>query len=91
MRLASSQAMVGSLHTLEQGCTHYPAPLKNGATPITSDRSQPEDVHHIERRLDFDAFADDFPRGGLPSVYVRVSGYILLVTMAIVVCYSATL
>jgi hypothetical protein len=58
---------------------------------ITSGRSQSEEVHHIEHRLDLDAFADDVPRGGLPSFYVRASGYILLVTMAVVICYSATL
>jgi hypothetical protein len=91
MRPASPQATVGSLRTLEQGCTHYPAPLNRGATLIASGRSQPAEVHHIERRLDLEAFADDFPQGGLPSVYVRASGYILLVTLAVVVCYSATL
>ena len=53
-------------------------------------RSQSEEVHHIERRLDLEAFADDAPRGVLPSFYVRASGYILLVTMAVVICYSAT-
>ena len=58
---------------------------------ITSGRSQSEEVHHIERRVSLDAFADDVPRGGLPSFYVRASGYVLLVTMAAVVCYSATL
>jgi hypothetical protein len=57
---------------------------------IRSGRSLSEQVHHIERRLDLDAFADDVPRAGLPSFYVRVSGYILLVTMAVVICYSAT-
>jgi hypothetical protein len=58
---------------------------------ITSGRSQSEEVHHIERRLDLDAFADEVPRsGGLASFYVRTSGYILLVTMVVVICYSAT-
>jgi hypothetical protein len=59
--------------------------------PITSGRSQPGEVHRIESRVDFEALADDFPRGGLPSVYVRASGYILLVAIAVVVSYSATL
>jgi hypothetical protein len=59
--------------------------------PITPGRSQPTEVHRIESRLDFEAFADDFPRGGMPSVYVRASGYILLVAIAVVVSYSATL
>jgi hypothetical protein len=59
--------------------------------PITSGRSQSEEVHHIERRVDLDAFADDVPRsGGLSSFYVRASGYILLATMVVVICYSAT-
>jgi hypothetical protein len=59
---------------------------------ITSGRSQYEEVHHIERRVDLDAFGDDVPRSeGLPSFYVRASGYVLLVTMAAVICYSATL
>jgi hypothetical protein len=58
---------------------------------ITSGSSQSEEVHHIERRLDLDAFADGVPRGRLPSFYVRTSGYILLVTMVVVICYSATL
>jgi len=58
---------------------------------ITSGRSQSEEVHHIERRLDLDAFADEVPRsGGLASFYVRASGYILLVMMVVVICYSAT-
>jgi hypothetical protein len=57
---------------------------------IRSGRSQSEEVHHIERRLDLEAFADGVPRGGLPSFYVRASGYILLVTMVAVICYSAT-
>ena len=60
-------------------------------TTIKAGRSQPGEVHHVERRLDLDALADDFPRGGLPAVYVRASGYVLLVTMAVVICYSATL
>jgi hypothetical protein len=62
---------------------------------IASGRSQPAEVHRIESRLDFEAFADAFPRRGLrrglPSVYVRASGYILLVALAVVVSYSATL
>jgi hypothetical protein len=57
---------------------------------ITWGRSQSEEVHHIERRLDLGAFAHDVPRGGPPPFYVRASGYILLVTMAVVICYSAT-
>jgi hypothetical protein len=60
--------------------------------PITSGRTQSEEVHHIEERsLDLAAFADDVPPSGLRSLYVRASGYILLVTMAAVICYSATL
>ena len=59
---------------------------------ITSGRIQSEEVHHIERRLDLDAFGDEGPPSeGLRSFYVRASGYILLVTMAAVICYSATL
>jgi hypothetical protein len=58
---------------------------------ITPGRIQSEEVHHIERRLDLDAFADDVPPSGLRSFYVRASGYILLVTMAAVICYSAML
>jgi hypothetical protein len=61
------------------------------ATPIQPGRSHPAEVHHIEHRVDLEAFADGFRCGGLPSVYVRASGYILLVTIAVVVCYSATL
>jgi hypothetical protein len=68
-----------------------PCTLNRGTPPITSDRSQTGEVHHIECRVDLDALAEDSRRGGLPSVYVRLSGYILLVVMAIVVCYSATL
>ena len=60
-------------------------------TTIEAGCSQPGEVHHIERRLDLDTFAGDFPRGGPPSVYVRAIGYILLVTMVVVICYSATL
>jgi hypothetical protein len=60
-------------------------------TTIKSGRSQPAEVHHIERRVDLEAFADDFPRGVQPSIYVRVSGYMLLVAMAVVVCFAATL
>jgi len=68
-------------------------PLNREATLITSGRSQPGEVHHIaERRLDLDTLADDFPRGRrLPSVYVRASGYVLLVAIAVIICYSATL
>ena len=68
-------------------------PLNREATLITSGRSQPGEVHHIEeRRLDLEAFADDFPRGRrLPSVYGRASGYVLLVVIAVIICYSATL
>ena len=91
MRPSSPQATVGSLHTLVQDNVCCPASLNKGASPITSGRSQPAEVHHIERRIDLNAFADDFPQGGLPSVYVRASGYILLVAIAVVVCYSATL
>ena len=58
---------------------------------ITSGRIQSEEVHHIERRLDLDAFGDDGPPSGLRSFYVRASGYVLLVTMAAVICYSAML
>jgi hypothetical protein len=59
---------------------------------ITSGRSQSAEVRHIERRVDLNAFGDEVPRsGGLPSFYVRASGYVLLVTMALVICYSATL
>jgi hypothetical protein len=59
--------------------------------PITSSRIHSEEVHHIERRLDLDAFADEVPPSGLRSFYVRASGYVLLVTMAAIICYSATL
>jgi hypothetical protein len=58
---------------------------------MASGRSQTGEVHHIERRVARDAFGDDFRRGRVPSVYVRASGYILLVAIAVVVCYSATL
>ena len=60
---------------------------------ITSGRSQSEEVRHIEGRVDLDTFGDEVPRsgGGLPSFYVRASGYVLLVTMAAIICYSATL
>jgi len=59
---------------------------------ITSGSSQSEEVHYIERRVDLDTFGDAVPRSGrLPSFYVRASGYVLLVTMAAVICYSATL
>ena len=79
-------------YSLERGGTNIPAPPTGGAMSITSGRIQSEEVHHIERRLDLDAFGDDGPpSGGLPSVYVRASGYVLLVTMAAVICYSATL
>jgi hypothetical protein len=83
----------GSLATysVEQGCVWNLAPLNKGTTSITTDRSQSGELHHIESRVDFETLAEDSPRGGLPSVYVRVSGYVLLVAMAIVVCYSATL
>ena len=73
------------LHTLPRSTEH------RGAALITSGRSQSTEVHHIERRVDLDASSDEFPRGWLPSVYVRASGYILLVMMAVVICYSATL
>jgi len=65
--------------------------LNRGATPITSGRSQSGEIHHIERRLDLDAFDDHLTRGEMPAVYVRASGYILLVIIAVVVGYSATL
>ncbi len=58
---------------------------------IRSGRSQSEEGHHIERRVDLYAKGVEVPRGVLPSFYVRASGYILLVTMAVVICYSATL
>ena len=59
---------------------------------ITSGRSQSEEVHRIERRVDLDAFGDDVPGSGrLPSFYVRASGFVLLVAMTAVICYSATL
>jgi hypothetical protein len=88
--LATSYGSLAT-HSVEQGDVWNPAPLKRGTPPITSDRSQPGELHHIECRVDLEALAEDSPRGGLPSVYVRLSGYILLVVMAIVVCYSATL
>ena len=81
-------------YSLGQRCTQFTPLHPNGGTMhITSGRTQSEEVHHIEeRRLDLDAFGDEFSLSeGLRSFYVRASGYILLVTIAAVICYSATL
>jgi hypothetical protein len=78
-------------YSLGRGGTNIPAPPNGGAMNITSGRIRSEEVHHIGRRVDLDAFGDDGSSSGLRSFYVRASGYVLLVTMAAVICYSATL